>query len=231
VSDNPIVEAKDDVEKKVKGVGPYIRAHWKELLALVLAAIPALFIVFHKGAQQAAMQAAQPILDAIPGGAGSPGTPAGPSGGGDPGTGIPAPPAAAPPPSVAPSSSLGISVNGSNPIVGNAPAKTQVQPAASTAPATSSSIVARLGANAPGFRDPAQQVATTAPASKVVGGSVLSGIVAPIAGGAALLRSVGAAAVRRPPAPPPPKPPSFAPGTSIPAQIQSNPVSPYGRGL
>jgi hypothetical protein len=39
-----------------KRVGAYMKAHWKELLALVLAAIPALFIVFHSGARKTAQQ-------------------------------------------------------------------------------------------------------------------------------------------------------------------------------
>lgn len=39
-----------------KRVGAYMKAHWKELLALVLAAIPALFILFHAGARKQAQQ-------------------------------------------------------------------------------------------------------------------------------------------------------------------------------
>ncbi len=42
--------------KPAQRVGAYIKAHWKELLALVLAAIPALFIVFHSGARKTAGQ-------------------------------------------------------------------------------------------------------------------------------------------------------------------------------
>lgn len=140
MADNPITAAAGETEKKVKGIRPYLKAHWKELLALVLAAIPAAFIVFHKGARQAAVQAAQPLLNAVPGGAGSPGS--GPSGGGDPGTSIATPSSSS---SVvtaaqsalgamtaAPSSSLGISVNGSN------PTRVAVPPKAAPAPVTSS---------------------------------------------------------------------------------------------
>jgi hypothetical protein len=35
---------------------PYLRAHWKELLALTLAAIPVLFIALHRPTRQAAQQ-------------------------------------------------------------------------------------------------------------------------------------------------------------------------------
>lgn len=201
MSDNPIVGAKDEVETKVKGFGPYVRAHWKELLALVLAAIPALFIVFHQGTRQAAQQAMQPILDAIPGGPGSPGNPSG--GGGDPGTNIDIPAAA--PASATPSSTLGISVNGSQPRVGNIAPKTQVQsPVASS---SSSSIVSRLGAAAPGFRDTSQQVATS-PASKV---SLLNPVTAAVQAITAKLpnpvRAPGViAAIKQAQAQPPPPP-------------------------
>jgi hypothetical protein len=40
--------------KPARRVGAYIKAHWKELLALVLAAIPALFILFSVGARKQA---------------------------------------------------------------------------------------------------------------------------------------------------------------------------------
>jgi hypothetical protein len=42
---------------RLKRLGAYARAHWKELLAIGLAAIPAAFLLFHKGTQQAAQQA------------------------------------------------------------------------------------------------------------------------------------------------------------------------------
>jgi hypothetical protein len=43
--------------ERLKRLGAYAKAHWKELLALTLAAIPAAFILFHKGARQTAQQA------------------------------------------------------------------------------------------------------------------------------------------------------------------------------
>lgn len=136
------IAAEQGAKGKVARIRAYMKAHWKELLALTFAAIPALFIVFHKGTQQQVAQALQPLLNAvpggagspgIPGGAGSPGTPAGPSGGGDPGTSIPSPSASSPNGpassslaaalSSAPSSSLGISINGSNPTTVQPPPK------------------------------------------------------------------------------------------------------------
>ena len=99
---------------RLKRAGMYLKAHWKELLALVLAAIPAAYIVFHKSTQQAVLAPLQSALANVPGGAGSPGTPAGPSGGGDPSTSIGIP---------APVPSLGTSVNGSNPVTVAAPAQ------------------------------------------------------------------------------------------------------------
>jgi len=40
----------------VKRVGAYVKAHWKELLALTFAAIPAIFILLHTGARKAVQQ-------------------------------------------------------------------------------------------------------------------------------------------------------------------------------
>lgn len=51
----------------LKRAGAYVKAHWKELLALVLAAIPALFIVLHPGARKAA----QSVLTLSPDGSSS----------------------------------------------------------------------------------------------------------------------------------------------------------------
>lgn len=64
-------------------VEAYGKLHWKELLALVLAAIPAFFLLFHKGTQQAAANAISYIPAAFAGDSGS-ATAGGP--GGDPGT-------------------------------------------------------------------------------------------------------------------------------------------------
>ena len=115
-----VTSAAEDVAheggSRLKRAGMYLKAHWKELLALVLAAIPAAYIVFHKQTQQAVTAPLQSLLSNVPGGAGSPGVP-GPSGGGDPSTsiGTPAP--------VASAGSLGTSVNGSNPVRVAAPAQ------------------------------------------------------------------------------------------------------------
>ena len=111
------VAAAHEGGSRLKRAGMYLKAHWKELLALVLAAIPAAYIVFHKSTQQAVLAPLQSALANVPGGAGSPGTPAGPSGGGDPSTSIGSP---APVPSAG---SLGTSVNGSNPVKVAAPAQ------------------------------------------------------------------------------------------------------------
>lgn len=42
---------------RLKRLGAYARAHWKELLAIGLAAVPVAFLLFHKGTQQAAQAA------------------------------------------------------------------------------------------------------------------------------------------------------------------------------
>lgn len=55
---------------KGKGVRAYVRAHWKELLALVLAAIPLLFFIFHKPTQAAVSQIAFPPAGSGSGGGG-----------------------------------------------------------------------------------------------------------------------------------------------------------------
>ena len=67
----------------------YAKAHWKELTALGLAAIPAAFLLFHKGTQQAAANAITYIPAAFGGGgdgstsspAPTPPTPVGPDSG------------------------------------------------------------------------------------------------------------------------------------------------------
>jgi hypothetical protein len=120
------------MKEQLARIEAYGKAHWKELLALVLAAIPAAFLLFHKGAQQAAANAMTYIPAAF--GGGDPGaTPAV-----DPGAAVAAA-AAAPAQAVAavtqavtgtppppPSTTLGTSVNGSNPIVSPPIPKTAV---------------------------------------------------------------------------------------------------------
>jgi len=63
------IVAKTAGKNRLQRVGAYARAHWKELLALLLAAIPAAFIVFHTGARKQA----QSILTLPPLGAATPG--------------------------------------------------------------------------------------------------------------------------------------------------------------
>jgi hypothetical protein len=58
---------------RLKGLGAYARAHWKELLAIGLAAIPAAFLLFHKGTQQAAQQAISYPAALFGGGSADPG--------------------------------------------------------------------------------------------------------------------------------------------------------------
>ncbi len=66
------IAAKQAGGNPIKRVGAYIRAHWKELLALTLAAIPALFLVFHAGARKQAQEILTlPPLGAAPSSAGS----------------------------------------------------------------------------------------------------------------------------------------------------------------
>jgi len=55
-------------------LGAYMRAHWKELLAITLAAIPVAFILFHKGTQKAAQQAISYPAALFGGGGGEDGT-------------------------------------------------------------------------------------------------------------------------------------------------------------
>jgi hypothetical protein len=63
------IAAKAAGKSRLQRAGAYVRAHWKELLALLLAAIPAAFIVFHTGARKQA----QSILTLPPLGAATPG--------------------------------------------------------------------------------------------------------------------------------------------------------------
>jgi len=111
------IAAKQAGGNPVKRVGAYIKAHWKELLALVLAAIPALFIVFHTGARKAAQQ----TLTMPPLGTGAPA--------GDSSTAMSSPAAAVAAPvaaaaaAVTGSNNSGTSVNGYNPISVTAPDK------------------------------------------------------------------------------------------------------------
>jgi len=111
------IAAKQAGGNPVKRVGAYIKAHWKELLALVLAAIPALFIVFHTGARKAAQQ----TLTMPPLGTGAPA--------GDSSTALSSPAAAvAAPVAAAVAAATGASngstsVNGYNPISVDAPDK------------------------------------------------------------------------------------------------------------
>jgi hypothetical protein len=58
---------------RLKRLGAYARAHWKELLAIGLAAIPAAFLLFHKGTQQAAQQAISYPAALFGGGSADPG--------------------------------------------------------------------------------------------------------------------------------------------------------------
>jgi hypothetical protein len=71
---------------RLKRLGAYARAHWKELLALGLAAIPAAFLLFHKGTQQAAQTALQ-YPAALFGSAGGGGDTSGSSSGSSSGSG------------------------------------------------------------------------------------------------------------------------------------------------
>jgi len=65
------IVAKAAGKNRLQRVGAYARAHWKELLALLLAAIPAAFIVFHSGARKQAQSilTLPPLGAAVPGGA------------------------------------------------------------------------------------------------------------------------------------------------------------------
>lgn len=115
----PKKPAAPDNSNKLKGIGPWLKANWKVVLALVLAAIPAAFLLFHKSTQQAIA----PLLPIVGGNSGDgamavpPATsplppvpvPANPSP-------RPAPPARRPGPRGNPGAFLGPSINGGNPI-------------------------------------------------------------------------------------------------------------------
>src|SRR4051794_15678478 len=57
--------------RRMRNALGYVKAHWKEFAALALAAIPAFFIIFHKGAQQAASGAITYIPSTFGGGSDS----------------------------------------------------------------------------------------------------------------------------------------------------------------
>ena len=83
----------------LKRVGAWARIHWKELLAIGLAAIPAAFLLFHKGTQQAATSAlSYPASLFGSGGSGDTSTSAGSSSDTSGAGGSPSPPPPSPQP-------------------------------------------------------------------------------------------------------------------------------------
>lgn len=91
----------------LKRVGAWARVHWKELLAIGLAAIPAAFLLFHKGTQQAATTALSYPASLFGGGSGDTSGGATTSSDGTSGGGTPTPhPAPTPPPPSAPTLTL-----------------------------------------------------------------------------------------------------------------------------
>jgi hypothetical protein len=148
------------VKERLAKIEAYGKAHWKELLALVLAAIPAGFLLFHKGTQKAAANVISYIPAAFGGGSGA-------ASSADPGAALADALSTGPPPS----STLGTSVNGSNPT--NTPAIPRT--GGSSTPKTPPPPPPAPNTSYPGQL---ATVAAFAPIQKVLGG-LLPGILTP----------------------------------------------------
>lgn len=223
-----VIAANQGGGSKLRRIRAYLKAHWKELLALTFAAIPALFIVFHKPARDAATKTiSYPASLFGPPGGGSPGAPPGPSGGGDPGGSIPTPqqPLSTVPIGPAPQSwsgpkAVAMSVNGYNPVSVAPPSiKTEVL-TASMKYREPQPISESRGAQKGGPVVPADTPAVTSPGAVVpapnLGGSIGDVIQGGMGFVTANVSAIAANIAKAKPAPAP------APAPTAPSPVRAN---------